>query len=93
MKCESWDKFRDGRNTSQLTDVIVKGLHDSNIVDPLSRETVEFLCSYNNIRRLGDEIAHHASQTEIKKAVMMKKNSQDGSQLEELYQFVYPIRV
>jgi hypothetical protein len=93
MKYRSWEEFRGGRNISQLTDVIVKGLRDSNVEDPLSRVTVEFLCSYNNIRKLGDHIAHNANQTEIKKAVMMKKNSQDGSQLEELYKFVFPIPI
>jgi len=86
----SWDQFRDGKNVSQLTNVIIDELHKENVVDPLSRETVEFLCSYNNIRRHGDYIAHNASQTEIKHAVMMKKNSQEGLQLEELYEFVFP---
>ena len=58
-------------------------------MDPLSQETVLFLCSFNNIRKLGDYFAHNATQPEIKKAVMTKMNSEEGLRLEELYQFVY----
>ena len=89
MKYKNWQELRKGRNIPQLTDMIVQGLSEVNTGDPLSRETVVFLCSYNNIRKHGDQIAHNASQIEIKNAVMMGKNSQDGLKLEELYKFVF----
>ena len=89
MNYKCWNDLHKGRDFPQLTDMIVKGLRKENVVDPLSRETVVFLCSYNNIRLRGGEIAHNASQIEIKNAVMMEKNSQDSLQLEELYQFVF----
>ena len=90
MESKSWIELRGSRTILQLTDVIVNGLRRENVVDPLSRKTVVFLCSYNNIRLRGDRIAHNASQLEIKNAVMLEKNSEDSLQLEELYQFVYP---
>ena len=88
MDYKSWDELREGRNISQLTNLIVKRLHEVN-AHHLSQETVVFLCSYNNVRKEGDRVAHNASQNEIKNAVIMQKNSQDGLKLKELYQFVF----
>lgn len=93
MNYNSWDEFREGRNVPELTDMILKGFRELKVVDPLSHETVAFLCSYNNFRKHGDHIAHNATQIEIKNAVIMKRNSQNGLQLEELYQFVYHIAI
>lgn len=88
MKYNTWDELRGGREIHPLTDLILEGLLSVN-EDSLSRDTVFFLCSYNNVRKEGDRIAHNASQNEIKNAVMTKRNSTDGMQLEELYKFVY----
>lgn len=74
MGYNSWDELRKGRNTHQLTDVIVEGLRKVKDVYPLSRETVEFLCSYNNIRQiLANHVAHNASQIEIQKLSTWKR--------------------
>jgi hypothetical protein len=89
MKYKSWDELREGRSAGRMTDMIIEALQKQNVVDHLSRRTLEFLCSYNNIRKVADRIAHEATQNEIKDAVMKEKNSQDGSRLEELYQFVF----
>lgn len=87
----NWDNLREGRNSAQLTDVILKGLCNLKDVNPLSRESVEFLCAFNSIRQIhGNQIAHNASQTEIERAVKLERNAQDASQLAELYHFVYP---
>ena len=90
MGYKSWDELRRDSDP-HVTDVIVEGLRNRDDVDPLSRETVEFLCAFNNIQQMhGNYIAHNASQIEIKNAIMLKRNSQDGLHLEELYQFAFP---
>jgi hypothetical protein len=58
------------------------------------RETVVFLCSYNNIRRDGNHFAHSASQGEIRDAVENKSiDSQDRRFLEQLYKFVFRVPI
>jgi hypothetical protein len=91
MKFECWEDLRQDNNSiSQLTDTILRGL--ANVEDRLSRETVVFLCSYNNIRRDGNYFAHSASQMEIRDAVEKKSiDSQDRRFLEQLYQFVFHV--
>ena len=37
-----------------------------------SADTVIFICSYNNVRRDGNEAAHTATQDQVKQAVMLK---------------------
>jgi hypothetical protein len=93
MNYKSWHEFRKRRNIFELTDEIVKGLHKLGIAEPLSGETVAFLCSFNNIRENGDQVAHNATRIEIENAVKLQKSSQDGPQLEELYRFVYNVAI
>ena len=71
-----------------MRDHIIKKLPN---VNPLLRETVEWLCAYNNVRQTeGNSAAHKASQEEIHHAVMLlQSNAKDAGRLEELYQFVY----
>ena len=69
---KTWVAFQKGRSASELKDVVVEKLCNLKVVDPLSQKTVLFLCSFNNIRMLGDHFAHNATQPEIKKAVMTK---------------------
>ena len=90
MNFKSWDEFRGGKNVNQLTELIIKGFQEGNVNRRLSQETVLFLCSYNNVRKDGDRVAHTASQNEIKDAVIMQKDSQDGVKLTELYYYVFP---
>lgn len=74
-----------------MTDVIVEKLRKAKGVGRLSRETVRYLCAFNNIRQMqGNYNAHNADQVEIRNAVMLEKNSQDAPQLDELYHFVFP---
>lgn len=89
MNFKNWDEFREGKNVNQMTEMIIKVFQERNENPRLSRETVVFLCSYNNVRKDGDRVAHTASQNEIKDAVIMQKNSQDGVKLTELYYFVF----
>lgn len=90
MNYNTWVEFRGNKNSSELTNVIVKGLRDLEVMGPLSQETVAFLCSYNNIRKDGDEAAHEATQIELQNSVETKKDTEDGLKLAELYRFCYP---
>ena len=88
MSYKSWDELLKGISIPQLIDQILKALREVNM-DHLSQETVVFICSYNNVRKEGDRVAHNASRNEIKEAVNMQNNCQDGLKLTELYQFVF----
>ena len=55
-----------------------------------SRDAVEFLCSYNNVRRDGNYHAHNASEDEIRHAVLTKQvGSQDREFLKQLFEFIF----
>lgn len=91
MGYSNWDELRENKNIPQLTDVIFKGLCKVKNVGHLSRESVKFLCAFNSIRQLdGNYSAHNAAQTDIEKAVKLESNAEDASELQELYDFVYP---
>ena len=82
----AWDELcRRGR----VHDLILKRLED--VAAPLSLQIVNFLCAFHNVRRhAGNDAAHKASQEEIHMAVLSELNSVDGTELQELYHFIYP---
>ena len=96
IEYKTWGDFLNACNKDEakMVNIIVNGLRNPDlkvvVVHPPSKETLEFLCSYNNIRRLADNIAHDASPIEIQQAILMNKNSEDGLPLQELYNFVFP---
>ncbi|KAF8887848.1 hypothetical protein CPB84DRAFT_1786619 [Gymnopilus junonius] len=68
----------------------MRTLVQANIQYCPSRDAVDFLCTYNNVRREGNYRAHNASQAELRDAVTTKPiESQDRLFLEQLYQFIF----
>ena len=57
-----------------------------------SADTVIFICSYNNVRRDGNEAAHTATQDQVKQAVMSKSvGGMERSHLEQVFEFTYDV--
>ena len=87
---DTWQDFCDNRNVHEITESIMQALANANVRHCPSRDAVEFLCCYNNVRREGNYQAHTASQEEMREAVLTKSiDSQERLRLTELYQFIF----
>ena len=90
MEISSWEDLRNNRDEQNLTGAIMLVLTQANLQYCPSRDAVEFLCSYNNVRRDGNYRAHNASKDEIRDAVLTKQvGSQDRQYLTQLFEFIY----
>ena len=59
-----------------------------------SRDSIKFMCSYNNVRREGNVAAHSASQDEIREAVTKKPlATQERRYLEQIFEYLFNERV
>ncbi|KAF8650066.1 hypothetical protein AX16_005430 [Volvariella volvacea WC 439] len=91
FECESWESLRENRSVYQLKNHIFKSLPAA--TRP-SLEAIEFLCSYNNVRRDGNAAAHDASKEDVRTAVIGKPvESKDRRCLEEMYVYTYGDRI
>jgi regulator of replication initiation timing len=87
-KYESWEDLRQNKTIFQLTQTVDALV--ANTPHCPSHDAIEFLCSYNNVRRQGNAAAHTASQEEIKEAVTTKKlETRERQCLEEIYAFIF----
>ena len=88
LNCETWEDLRQNKSASVLTEHI--HAHIAKAEHPPSREAVHLLCSYNNIRRSGNNAAHNAKPEVVKAAVLTKDlDSNERKLLEQLYLFTY----
>ena len=56
----------------------------------ISRDTILFLCSYNNVRREGNTAAHTATVKEMRDAVTTKQlDKRDRRCLEQVFKFAF----
>lgn len=85
MGLQNWDDLHQDGELESITNKILEGLALAGLQHSLSREAIEFLHSYNNVRRDGNHFAHSASENEIKEAVQTKPLcSQERCYLEHL---------
>jgi len=88
IKCDTWEDLRQDKSIYHLTEHVYTHLADTEY--PPSRGAVQFLCSYNNVRRSGNSVAHTAKPEEVKAAVTTKQlESTERRWLEQLYIFTY----
>jgi len=86
----SWDDLPNHHDEQELTGVIMQALAQAGLQYCPSRDAVEFLCSYNNVRRDGNYHAHNASKDEIRNAILTKQiGSQDRRFLTQLFEFIF----
>jgi hypothetical protein len=84
----TWEDLRQDHTIQQLADIVSRRL--ANIPDCPSRDAIQFLCSYNNVRREGNSAAHTATLTEIRDAVMTKPlDTQERMRLEQVFRFTF----
>jgi hypothetical protein len=92
LNCETWEDLRENKSALLLADEIYARI--ANAEHSPSREAVRFLCSYNNVRRSGNNVAHTAKPEEVKAAVLTKQlDSKERNLLEQLYTFTYELSV
>lgn len=88
FKSNAWEDLRENRNIQQLVDFVYLGLN--NAPNCPSRDTIQFLCSYNNVRREGNTAAHTASVGEMRDAVTTKLlETRDRRCLEQVFKFAF----
>ena len=88
FQCKSWEDLRCDRTVHQLVDVIDERL--AHVPRCPSRDSIKFMCSYNNVRREGNVAAHSASQDEIREAVTKKAlETQERRYLEQIFEFLF----
>ena len=88
LKSNSWEDLRENRNIQQLVDFVYWRLY--NVPNCPSRDAVQFLCSYNNIRREGNAAAHSATVEEMRDAVVTKQlETRDRRCLEQVFKFAF----
>jgi hypothetical protein len=85
---QAWEDLRENRNIHQLVDFVHQGLN--NLPNCPSRDTILFLCSYNNVRREGNTAAHTATVEEMREAVTTKQlDKRDRRCLEQVFKFAF----
>lgn len=74
----------------QVTTAIALALEQAGIQDAPPRDSILYLCSYNNVRKDGNFHAHNATQEEVRDAILTKRlDSQDRTALMHFFQFVF----
>ncbi|KAG2742612.1 hypothetical protein P692DRAFT_20956213 [Suillus brevipes Sb2] len=87
---ESWEGLRSTCTVSQLADDIFDKLKKKGVSHTPPHQAIDFLCSYNNIRRAGNTAAHTAKEEEVRHAVLTQPlESRDREYLENLFTFAY----
>lgn len=57
-----------------------------------SEDAVKLICTYNNVRRDGNEAAHSATKDQVKQAVMSKiEGGEERHRLEQVFEFTYDV--
>ena len=88
VKCNNWEDLREDRNIDQLIEYVYWAL--ANTLNRPSRDTVKFLCSYNNVRREGNFAAHTASMEQMRDAVTTRQlETRDRRCLEQIFKFTF----
>ncbi|KIM73213.1 hypothetical protein PILCRDRAFT_829303 [Piloderma croceum F 1598] len=88
IECDTWEDLRQDKSIYNLAEHVYAHLADTE--HPPSRGAVQFLCSYNNVCRSGNSVAHTAKPEEVKAAVTTRQlESTERRWLEQLYMFTY----
>jgi len=88
FQCKSWEDLRCDHTIHQLVDIITERL--AYVPRHPSRDSIKFMCSYNNVRREGNAAAHSASRDEIREAVLKKHlETQERRYLEQIFEFLF----
>lgn len=88
FECSTWEDLRQDQTIQHLADIVSQRL--ANIPNCPSRDAIQFLCSYNNVRREGNNVAHTATLAEIRDAVMTKSlDTQERTRLEQVFRFTF----
>ncbi|KAG2071211.1 hypothetical protein BDR04DRAFT_1098578 [Suillus decipiens] len=86
---DTWENLRASRSIYQLTDAIFNGLEQKGVSYLPSHESIYFLCSYNNIRRV-NIATHSAKEDDIRHVVLTQSlESRDWKCLEGLFTYAY----
>ena len=87
---ESWEDLRRDQTIAELLLTLQDNPALTNIQYPLTNLGLDFLCSFNNVRRDGNAAAHTATKDEVRDAVQRKPlDKKERISLEELYKFTY----
>jgi hypothetical protein len=85
---QNWENLRGNRTIQQLVVFMHEGLKGK--PNCPTRDTIQFLYSYNNVRRDGNDAAHSASIGDMRVAVTTKTpDSRDRRCLEQLFKFAF----
>ncbi|KAI0924170.1 hypothetical protein AcW1_006359 [Taiwanofungus camphoratus] len=88
LEVDHWEDLCKGWNMHALTEFVVQGL--ANTQPHPSREALQFLCSYNNIRRDGNITAHMAREDDLRRAITSNPiESPDQLFLEQIFGFIF----
>ncbi|KIM72202.1 hypothetical protein PILCRDRAFT_744773 [Piloderma croceum F 1598] len=88
IECDTWEDLRQDKSIYNLAEHVYA--HPADTEHPPSRGAVQFLCSYNNVRRSGNSVAHTAKAEEVKAAVTTRQlELTERWWLEQLYMFTY----
>ena len=87
---ESWEDLRGDQTIAELLLTLQGNPALTNIQFPLTSLGLDFLCSFNNVRREGNAAAHTATKDAVREAVQRKPlDKTERISLEELYKFTY----
>ena len=88
FQCKSWEDLRCDLTVHQLVDVIDE--HLAHVPYPPSRDSIKFMCSYNNVRWEGNVTAHNALQYDIREALMKKAlETQERRYLVQIFKILF----
>jgi hypothetical protein len=87
---DSWEELRGERTIAELLKILRNSPAISAVQFPPTNSALEFLCSFNNVRRDGNTAAHSATLQEMQDAVRTKAlDTKERASLESLYAFAY----
>jgi hypothetical protein len=90
MELNSWDDLYCNQKVYEVPGKIIQALRLAQPGTPQpSREAIEFLCAYNNVRKAGNVSAHNASEDEIREAILSKPLGQERCFLAQLFRFTF----
>ena len=91
---DSWEDLRGEQTIAQLLHRLQNHPALTRVQHPPTSLGLEFLCSFNNVRRDGNTAAHTATQQEVRDAVQTKAlDKKERASLEALYAFTYDEKV
>jgi hypothetical protein len=90
LQRDSWEDLRGQQTMAQLLITLQGHPTLTSVQYPLTSSGLNFLCSFNNVRRDGNTAAHTATQQEVRDAVQTKAlDKQERRSLENVYAFAY----